>query len=304
MISSAFMAVASAGMAYGIGDVFRATGNIAAALGKTGTEIARALAHGITGGFMSVINGGSFASGFLSGAFASIGGHFANKYLGGSFGAQAASGIILGGLGSVLVGGNFWMGAAQGLIVTVFNHLKHIIDVPKPKSNRKANYKTPRKSQENDWLSPTNTTIGGAGVFGTGFENLSGRTTIGMNFKLYPSGWRGNQYVSTFRITKVGKVLGTATFVIGTALDTYGVYNYYTEGANSPNAVHPIKGSANLGVGLWGMLHPVTAFGATLYYGIDTFDPRGFSGAMEAVGNTEIQHRKMTGTGLLNGPKF
>lgn len=40
----------------------------------------------------------------LSGAFASIGGHFANKYLGGSFGAQAASGIILGGLGSVLVG--------------------------------------------------------------------------------------------------------------------------------------------------------------------------------------------------------
>lgn len=52
------------------------------------------------------------------------------------------------------------------------------------------------------------------------------------------------------------------------------------------------------------MLHPVTAFGATLYYGIDTFDPRGFSGAMEAVGNTEIQHRKMTGTGLLNGPKF
>lgn len=64
MISSAFMAVASAGMAYGIGDVFRATGNIAAALGKTGTEIARALAHGITGGFMSVINGGSFASGF------------------------------------------------------------------------------------------------------------------------------------------------------------------------------------------------------------------------------------------------
>ncbi|MCT3721340.1 RHS repeat-associated core domain-containing protein [Elizabethkingia anophelis] len=133
MISSAFMAVASAGMAYGIGDVFRATGNIAAALGKTGTEIARALAHGITGGFMSVINGGSFASGFLSGAFASIGGHFANKYLGGSFGAQAASGIILGGLGSVLVGGNFWMGAAQGLIVTVFNHLKHLIAEPKIK---------------------------------------------------------------------------------------------------------------------------------------------------------------------------
>ncbi|WP_411907813.1 hypothetical protein [Elizabethkingia occulta] len=129
------MAVASAGMAYGIGDVFRATGNIAAALGKTGTEIARALAHGITGGFMSVINGGSFASGFLSGAFASIGGHFANKYLGGSFGAQAASGIILGGLGSVLVGGNFWMGAAQGLIVTVFNHLKHLIAEPKIKAD-------------------------------------------------------------------------------------------------------------------------------------------------------------------------
>ncbi|WP_407484003.1 RHS repeat-associated core domain-containing protein [Elizabethkingia meningoseptica] len=128
MISSAFMAVASAGMSYGIGDIFKATGSIATALGKTGTEIARALAHGITGGFMSVINGGSFASGFLSGSFASVGGHFVNKYLGGSFGAQAASGIILGGLGSVLVGGNFWMGAAQGLIVTVFNHLKHVIE--------------------------------------------------------------------------------------------------------------------------------------------------------------------------------
>ncbi|UKY87830.1 RHS repeat-associated core domain-containing protein [Elizabethkingia anophelis] len=307
-LQSMFWGAISGAITFGIGTMFTpAAGTVLSATEKFFSGMMQGIVHGVAQGILSFMQGGSFEQGFASGALGSYGasifGALANNVANSAIGT-IAFGALAGGIGSELTGGNFWQGVVIGGVVAGLNHTAHTDYGPKPKSNRKANYKIPRKSQESGWLSPTNTTIGGIGVLGTGFENLSGRTSIGMNFKLYPSGWRGNQYVSTYRIAKVGKVLGSATLVIGTALDTYGVYSYYTEGANSPNAVHPIKGSANLGVGLWGMLHPVTAFGAVLYYGIDTFDPRGFSGAMEAIGNTEIQHRKMTGMGLLNGPKF
>jgi hypothetical protein len=129
MFQSVIMSLASAGIANGIGDVFRVGGKVAEALGKTGTIIARAGAHAITQGALSYMQGGNFWSGALSGAFASIAGDLL-KLPQGDVGkslrnpiVRFMTGAITGGIGSSLAGGNFWQGAAIGGIVTVFNHL-------------------------------------------------------------------------------------------------------------------------------------------------------------------------------------
>jgi hypothetical protein len=148
------------------------------------------------------------------------------------------------------------------------------------------------------WVGPANSTNGGIGVLAGAVENLSGNASLGTNGKIYSSGWNGNQYVSTAKAAKVGKILGGATFVIGTGLDAIGVYNYYTKGANNPNAVSPAKAGTNLGIGAWGMINPATAVGAALYYGVDTFYPGGFNGAMQQNSSLIQQNQAILGSGF------
>jgi RHS repeat-associated protein len=131
------------------------------------------------------------------------------------------------------------------------------------------------------WTGPANTWNGGVGLLAGALENLSGGKSIGTNGKLYSSGWRGNQFVSTAKVSKIGTLLGTGTLILGTIFDAYGVKTYYQKGANNPNAVHPSKAGTNLGVGLWGMLNPFTATGSAGYFLIDSFYPGGFKGAIE-----------------------
>lgn len=131
MFQSVVMSLMSAGVSNGIGDVFRVGGKIAESLGKTGTIIARAGAHAIAQGTLSLMQGGNFWSGALSGAFASAAGDLlklASKGAGDfsvvrSKAFKMLTGAITGGIGSSLGGGNFWQGAAIGGIVTAFNHL-------------------------------------------------------------------------------------------------------------------------------------------------------------------------------------
>lgn len=129
MFQSVIMSLASAGIANGIGDIFKVGGEIAKTLGKTGTIIARAGAHAITQGALSYMQGGNFWSGALSGAFASAAGDLLklapkNSSLRSPVG-RFLTGAIVGGIGSSLAGGNFWQGAAIGGIVTAFNHMNH-----------------------------------------------------------------------------------------------------------------------------------------------------------------------------------
>lgn len=145
------------------------------------------------------------------------------------------------------------------------------------------------------WVATTNTWNGGFGVSAAALQNLSGRITIGSNFKFYSSGWGGNQYVSTAKIAKVGQLLGYGTLFIGTLLDGYGVTNYYRNGSNHPNSVHPGKAALNLGIGSWGLINPATATGAALYYGIDNFYPGGFNGAMQNNANLQMQNQQILG---------
>ena len=129
MFQSVVMSLVSAGVSNGIGDIFKAGGKIAEALGKTGTIIARAGAHAVTQGALSYMQGGNFWSGALAGAFASAAGDLLklapkNSTIRTPIG-RFLTGAIVGGIGSKLVGGNFWQGAAIGAVVTAFNHMNH-----------------------------------------------------------------------------------------------------------------------------------------------------------------------------------
>ena len=115
----------SGAVTFGIGEAFSAIGNFA---GTYGTELIRGVAHGLTQGGMSSLQGGNFWSGFASGA---LGSWAASGYsiLGieqalGETGMLVFSSIV-GGISSVINGGDFWKGAYIGLITAGFNHLQH-----------------------------------------------------------------------------------------------------------------------------------------------------------------------------------
>ena len=114
----------SAGMSYGIGEVFKAGGEVAKALGEYAVLVKR-LVHGISGGIQSVVQGGSFGSGAISAILGDIGGEASLKYLGENLGASMLTGFVMGGIGSELAGGNFWVGAVTGTGVSIFNHYAH-----------------------------------------------------------------------------------------------------------------------------------------------------------------------------------
>ena len=86
------------------------------------------LAHGVTQGGISALQGGDFWSGFASGtlsSWASSGYELSGlgKSLG--VGGMYGFGVLSGGVGAAVTGGNFWQGAATGLVVSALNHGKH-----------------------------------------------------------------------------------------------------------------------------------------------------------------------------------
>jgi len=100
-------------MSYGIGEVFKAGGEVAKALGNA-KFIVQAAAHGVSQGVLSVMQGGDFLSGAAAGEWGS------------SFGGDVFFGALSGGIGAELTGGNFWQGAVTGGIVAGLNHAMHM----------------------------------------------------------------------------------------------------------------------------------------------------------------------------------
>jgi len=83
-------------------------------------------------------------------------------------------------------------------------------------------------------------------------------------------------------VSKTAGILGKVSFFGGVLMDGIGVMNYYTEGADSPNAVHPAKAIVNTGFGYMGLdLNPLAAI---LYFGVDNFYPGGWTGNAEHEG--------------------
>lgn len=94
---------------------------------QLGVAAFHAGAHGVMGGVSSVYSGGSFGSGFLSGAvssgIASQSGAIGIRGLG-MIGVSGLSG----GFTSSLAGGSFWEGFRNGIISGALNHAIHQID--------------------------------------------------------------------------------------------------------------------------------------------------------------------------------
>lgn len=106
---------------FGIGS---ATAGITSSFGSFASTAFQIGAHGVLGGTLSVAQGGSFESGFASGALSSFITSIAGNLGAGPLGLSVAS-AISGGISSKLAGGNFWVGARQGLITGVLSHAVH-----------------------------------------------------------------------------------------------------------------------------------------------------------------------------------
>ena len=107
----------SSAASYGIGAAFGNTG-------KLGHELLRAGAHGLASGVISALDGGNFASTFVSSAAASGIGSFAQSVNMDPI-LMIASTTSMGGVVAWATGGDFLQGAMQGMNIGLFNHALH-----------------------------------------------------------------------------------------------------------------------------------------------------------------------------------
>ena len=136
----------------------------------------------------------------------------------------------------------------------------------------------------------TSKAVGSAGVAATGLDIFVGDWTLGINnFRVYSSGWRGNQYVATRALGAIADIAGVATLGLGTALDAYSWY------MGAPNG--GLQFGTNLGVGLYGLSGgPFTAVPAAAYFLINSFYPGGIPGALTDYGNISIRMQQIDPT--------
>ena len=131
-VKSMAVGAISGAVTCGIGSVFGTTGSIVQGTFDVGKELARAGAHALANGFISVATGNDFLNGFVAGGMGSFGGSLFQGMAGGIIQAHpileaigtVGSSAVSGGVGAELTGGDFWRGAATGAIVGVFNHLQ------------------------------------------------------------------------------------------------------------------------------------------------------------------------------------
>ena len=112
------LSLLSSAASYGIGEVFKGTTT------TFGKELLRAGAHGLASGVVSALDGGNFASAFVSGAAASGIGSYAQSVNMNS-GLMVASTTAMGGAVAWATGGDFLQGALQGMTIGLFNHAMH-----------------------------------------------------------------------------------------------------------------------------------------------------------------------------------
>ncbi len=125
------MAAAMVAVSYGIGKLF---GDVQALINDgaiNGMEVARAAAHGISGGIAEQINGGDFGAGFASSFVGSAAGSaMQSGAMGRFFEGKDASAVfkrttaaaIIGGTTAEIGGGKFANGAMTAAIQHLFNH--------------------------------------------------------------------------------------------------------------------------------------------------------------------------------------
>ena len=139
---AAVMGGISGVISFGIGAAATSSFQEAVTIGKA---IFEAGAHALTGGIMSVLDGGKFGAGALSGAVSSAlssgiqalgtdfgatgeAGHTVYNGFGRDYmkATMIATGGLSGGISSTIAGGNFWDGFRQGIITSGLNHAAHL----------------------------------------------------------------------------------------------------------------------------------------------------------------------------------
>jgi RHS repeat-associated protein len=155
LVKATFIGALTSYVTWGIGEGVAAIPQLATRLTY------QALAHGLTQGLVSGVQGGNnfwqgFASGALSSLSASLYGGSGYKDASGNFISQTRglNGVIGGGdLGTILfgsvsgggaaalTGGNFWQGAAAGLAVSLLNHVVHNSENPNNRMAREISEK-------------------------------------------------------------------------------------------------------------------------------------------------------------------
>ena len=112
------LSLLSSAATYGIGEAFKGAAN------TFGNELLRAGAHGLSSGVFSALDGGNFASAFVSGATASGMGSYAQA-VSMNTGLMIASTTAMGGAVAWLTGGEFLQGAMNGMQIAILNHSMH-----------------------------------------------------------------------------------------------------------------------------------------------------------------------------------
>ena len=113
------LSLLSSGASYGIGELFKG------AAATFGNELLRAGAHGLASGVVSALDGGNFASAFVSGAAASGIGSYAKTIKGLETWQMVSSTAAMGGVVAWATGGDFLQGAMQGMNIGFLNHAMH-----------------------------------------------------------------------------------------------------------------------------------------------------------------------------------
>lgn len=130
-----FFGALSGAVTYGIGSVFTTTAGaatqFAASIGKVGSALLQATAHGLAQGTLSLMQGADLSAAGM----AAITGFVTSGVMSGvtgiapsvtkSMGASMITGGVVGGISSKMAGGNFWQGVAIGAIVAGLNHALH-----------------------------------------------------------------------------------------------------------------------------------------------------------------------------------
>lgn len=119
------LSLLSSAATYGIGEAFKGAAN------TFGNELLRAGAHGLSSGVFSALDGGNFASAFVSSAAASGIGSYSQS-INMNSGMMVVSSAAMGGAVAWATGGDFLQSALQGMQIAVLNHSMHGGDDDQP----------------------------------------------------------------------------------------------------------------------------------------------------------------------------
>jgi hypothetical protein len=134
-----------------------------------------------------------------------------------------------------------------------------------------------------NWYTPGGQANAILGTFASAGDLSSSTVKLTPHFFENAAAWTPGYKCIPTSVSKLAGGLSKLSFGLGVTMDAIGVYNYYKEGADSPNAVNPTKAAVNTGFGILGMGIPkiglrANPIAAILYFGVDSFYPGGWTG--------------------------